>query len=156
MLTLKFLECRLLENEYLNQPHFDKHRFSKGALRNFDQLIGCLQSLEMPNACDLPFSVQSKLKEIEFESKQMGFQNEIVSENNVKLEQVLASKQATLKMLKMILEGQISYEFKDLNAQTEKMQIDAKQKAIQVLELKSELAELGKKEVPLSELECLR
>jgi len=59
----------------------------------------------MPNACDLPFSVQSKIKEIEFESKQMGFQNEIVNENNLQLEQVLASKQTTLKMLKMILEG---------------------------------------------------
>jgi hypothetical protein len=37
----------------------------------------------MPNACDLPFSVQSKIKEIEFESKQMGFQNEIVNDNNL-------------------------------------------------------------------------
>jgi len=124
--VLKYLECRLLENEYLNQPLFDKQRLSKGALRNFDQLVAQLQALKITTPLDLPFSVLSKMKEIEFETKTMAVQNQILSDKNCELEQVLAQKQNTIKMLKMTIEGQISYEFKELNKQTEKMQIDAK------------------------------
>jgi len=113
--VLKYLECRLLENEYLNQPLFDKQRLSKGALRNFDQLVAHLQALKITTPLDLPFSVLSKMKEVEFETKTMAVQNQILSDKNCELEQVLAQKQNAIKMLKMTIEGQISYEFKELN-----------------------------------------
>ena len=65
-------------------------------MRNFDQLVNIIQKLEIDRVCDLPHSVISKIAETEFEVKVLATQNDRLSSQAIRLEQLLKQKQNTL------------------------------------------------------------
>ncbi len=69
----------------------------------------------MDRVCDLPHSVISKIAETEFEVKVLATQNDRLSSQAIRLEQLLKQKQNTLQLIKSIYEGKLVFESDDLN-----------------------------------------